>query len=81
MALGKKTPKTRMVAVTSEKVWKPQARRDLREIEDIINTEKGGRLDSNEAEINLTTNATNFDATKVKSTLTMNLIGFIEALP
>ena len=81
MALGKKTPKTRMVAVTSGKVWKPQARRDLREIEDIINTEKGGILDSNEAEINLTTNATNFDATKVKSTLTMNLIGFIEALP
>mgnify|MGYP006864356379 CR=1 FL=1 len=81
MALGEKTPKIRVAAETRGKVWRPQARRNLRKIKGFISRERGGRLDSNGAKIKLPTDPISLDATGVKSTLTMNLIGFIEVLP
>jgi hypothetical protein len=80
MALGEQTPKIRVAAVTRGKVWKPQARRDLRKIKGFISRERGGRLDSNGQRSNYNP-IISLDATEVKSTLTMNLIGFTEALP
>ena len=81
MALGEKTPKIRVAAETRGKVWRPQARRDLRKIKGFISRERGGRLDSNGAKIESPIYLVSLDATEVKSTLTMNLIGFTEALP
>ena len=81
MALGEQIPKTRVVAVTRGKVGKPQARRDLRKIKGFISRERGRRLDSKGAKIKLSTYSVSLDATEVKSTLTLNLIGFTEALP
>jgi len=81
MALGEQTLKIRVAAETRGKVWRPQARRDLSKIKGFISRERGGRLDSNGAKIESPIYLVSLDATEVKSTLTMNLIGFTEALP
>ena len=81
MALGEKTPKIRVAAETRGKVWRPQARRNLRKIKGFISMERGGRLDSKRTKVISPTYSISLDATEVKSTLTMNLIGFTEALP
>ena len=80
MALGEKTPKIRVAAETRGKVWRPQARRDLSKKKGFISRERSGRLGSNGTKVKVAANLVNLDATRVKSTLTMNLIGFIEVL-